>query len=368
MDAKTLGTTGRIRFDVTQEHRLAGNGATYIVENYRKAIEHPEFQQAIKMGNAFGYHGHPRRKVLKDGKMIFEPILFPHESEAMPTHVCRFAEMDGKYCTHEQEFIDHEKGKEIFGMWKGKTGGFSSRASTIGGYGGRFYPTKLAKMAGFDFVHDRSYRYNSFEGILATESTIHPMELEYLIDDLGVNEKAAHFICNGGVCPNPKDMALEQAIFMQVMEHEIALEESHRNEIDAARNDGVKLGFKNGFEENLDNERKAFRDEIEEFQETFKENRENDLIAAERIAIECVQRMPRKPHLPDGFYRTVAPSLIKNGTDQVSIESTFYEIVKPFTGYTPADFTEPEEEYVNASQPKRRSVFYNQKDSFLIPH
>ncbi|MCK4827014.1 hypothetical protein KA005_65375 [bacterium] len=361
MAAKILGTTGKIKFDVTQEHRTGGNGATYVVENYRKAIEHPDFQQAIQMGNAFGYHGHPRRQVLENGKLTYKPVLFPHESEAVATHVCTYAAMEGNFCIHEQAFLDFApQMNSPYTMWKGKTGGFSSRASTIGGYGGRFYPTKLARMAGFDYVYDRSYRYNGPEGVIASES-VKPLELEYLIEDLHIGEKAAHFICNGGVCPDPKDLALEQALFSQVMEHEIALEDAHKIEVDGA--------FKRGLDENMENERVAFRSQIEEFQETFTENRENELIEAEKIAIECVRRMPRKPHLQEEFFKAIAPALIKNGTEQVAIESLFYELIKPFVGYTPSDFSESKEEYVNVgSQKEPRLVFSNPKDSFFNPN
>lgn len=346
---------------MTQEHRTGGNGASYVVANYKKAIEHPAFQQAIEMGNALGYQGHPRRKILENGKLIYKPVLFPHEDEANPTHMCVHASMDGKYCTHEEVFFDLGKSPNVpFAMWNAKSGGFSSRASTIGGYGGQFFPTKLARMAGFDYVYDRSYRYNGPEGVIASES-VKPLELEYLIDDLHISEKAAHFICNGGVCPNPKDLALEQALFSQVMEHEIALEDAHRIEVEGA--------FRRGFEENLENEKQAFRTEIEEFQETFKENRGKELIEAEKIAIECVRRMPRKPYLEEGFYESIAPALIKNGTDQIAIESALYEIIKPLTGYTPADFTEPKEEFVNvgAEESSQLRRYWRPGDRLLIP-
>ena len=364
MARKTLGTTGKIRFDVTKEHRIAGNGATYVVKNYKNAIEHPEFQQAIEMGNALGYHGHPRRKVLKDGKITYEHVLFPHEDEAKPTHMCISASMDGNYCTHEQAFFDlSPKTNTPFSMWQAESGGFSSRASIVpgsGGYGGRFFPTKLARMGGMDYVHDRSYRYNGPQGVIASESVVKPLELEYLMDDLHIEKVAAHFICNGGTCPKPGEIALEEAMFLQRMEYELALEEVYKQEIEAA--------FKKGFEENLENEKKDFHNKIEEFQETFKEDKENELIAAEKIAIECVQRMPRKPKLDKEFFKIIAPALIKNGTDEAAIESVFYDIINPFTGYTKPDFIEPKEEFVNvgASQ-KERIVFHSPNDKYLTP-
>lgn len=364
MKRKILGTTGRIKFDVTDEHRIAGNGASYVIDNYKKAIEHPEFQQAIEMGNAFGYRGHPRTKVMQNGKLEYKPVLFPHEDEAVPTHVCTYAAMEGKYCVHEQAFLDFGPQTNMpFAMWQAKAGGFSSRASTIGGYGGRFFPTKLNKMAGFDYVNDRSYRYNSHEGVVASESvgSIEPVfSLEYLVDDLKISAKTAQFICDGGSCPKPEEIALENAVYRQVMEHEIALEEVQLIAVNSA--------YRRGFEENLENEKRAFRDGIEEFQASFEENRNKSLVEAEKIAIECVRRMPRKPHLPEEFYKSISPSLIRNGTDQAAIESVFYEIISPFTGYNPTDFAEPKEEFVNVgSQKERGPVFYNRKDSFLNP-
>lgn len=355
-------TTGRIRFDVTQEHRTGGNGATYVVKNYKKAIEHPAFQQAIKMGDALGYRGHPRRKMLINGEITYEPVLFPHEDEAVPTHVCVYAAMDGKYCIHEQKFLTgHEEGRIVKSLWDNDAGGFSSRASTIGGYGGRFFPTKLARMAGMDFVRDRSYRYNSKMGVIATESAMHELSIEYLMDELGVNDKAAHFICNGGMCPNPKDIASEQATFWQIMENELALEEVHKKEIHEA--------YRKGVEENLDNERAEFNSQVQQFQEEFKENQENELNSAIQIAIECLHRMPRKPHLPDEFFESIAPALIKNGTEQAAIESVFYKLINPFTGYTLADFIEPEQEFVytEIDQEQRVPVSFDPEDSFLKP-
>lgn len=356
-------TTGKIKFDVTQEHRTGGNGASYVLKNYKNAIEHPDFQQAIEMGNAFGYRGHPRRKVLENGKLTYKHVLFPHETEAVPTHVCTYAAMEGKYCIHEQKFLTgHEEGRIVKSLWDGDTGGFSSRASTLPpGYGGRYFPTKLNRMAGMDFVHDRSYRYNSRAGVLATESAMHEMSLEYLKDDLGIADVAANFICNGGVCPKPGEIALEEAIFFQVMENEIALEDAHKIAVEGA--------FKRGFEENLDSERAEFRKQIDEFQEEFKENRKNELIEAEKIAIECVQRMPRKPHLDKAFYKAIAPALIINGTEETAIESTFYELIKPFTGYNHADFTPPKEEFVNVNiKPVIRPISSNPNDRYLNPH
>ncbi len=377
-------TTGRIKFDVTQEHRIGGNGATYIIENYKKAVEHPKFQQAIKLGNAFGYRGHPTRKVLKDGKIVYQPVLFPTEKEAVPTHVCRYMAMDGKYCIHEQQFLtDHEEGRIVKSLWDGDTGGFSSRASTDGGYGGRFYPTKLAMMAGMDFVHDRSYRFNSREGVLATESVMHSLSIEYLKDELGINDKAAHFICNGGVCPNPKDLAFEQALFQQVMNNELALEEVYKQEIEDAFKRGelsledahkiaIESAFKQGYSENIDNERKAFNAANEEFIETFKDDHKRELIEAERIAVECINRMPRKPPLEDGFLKIIAPSLIKNGMDRVAIESVFHEIIGPFTGYNLADFKPPTEEFVDVgtvdyNKPSNGHQYWRKGDHLLMP-
>ncbi len=358
MEPKVLGSTGRIRFDVTKEHRIGGNGASYVLKNYTNAVEDPLFQQSIEMGNAYGYHGHPRRQVLEGGKLVWKHVLFPHESEAIPATVCRYAAMDGKYCIHEEEFLDTSKGNDVWGLWKGKTGGFSSRASTIGGYGGKFYPTKLARMAGFDFVHDRSYRYNSFEGIIATESAMPELTVEYL-QEIGIDEKKAHFICNGGVCPNPKDIAIEQAIFWQVMENELALEEAHKREIREA--------YKRGFEENLDGEKANFRQEIEQFQNDFEKNRNSELEEAKQIAIECVKKMPRKPYLPDDFYKKIAPALIQNGTDQIAIESAFLNLIAPFTGYKPEDFEEPEEEFISVGateegQPGSAPAFASPED------
>ena len=362
-------TTGKIKFDVTQEHRTGGNGATYILKNYKNAIEHPDFQQAIEMGNAFGYRGHPRRKVLNNGKLTYEPVLFPHETEAVPTHVCTYAAMEGKYCIHEQKFLTgHEEGRIVKSLWDGNTGGFSSRASTIGGYGGRYFPTKLARMAGMDFVHDRSYRYNAKSGVIATESVMHELSVEYLVDELGVAKKPAHFICNGGTCPNPTDLALEQAVFQQVMDYEISMME-HELALEDAHKIAVESAYRKGFEEKLENEKNAFRAEIEEFQETFGKKREEDLAEAESIAIEYVRKMSKKPYFEEGFYTAIAPSLIKNGTDRVAIESTFYDLIKPFTGYTPADFVESKDEFVNVSaentpQPVR---YHRTGDRMLIP-
>ena len=179
--------------------------------------------------------------------------------------------------------------------------------------------------------------------------------------DLGISKGAAHFVCNGGVCPDPKELALEQALFSQVMEHEIALEEAHRLEVEGA--------FQRGANENLENERLAFRMEVEERYETLETNRKNELLEAENIAIECVRRMPRKPLLQDDFYRDIAPSLIKNGTDKIAIESAFYGIFKHLTGYSPTDFVEPKPEYVNAHAPKeqRGPVFTDPGDIFFNP-
>lgn len=142
--------------DLYRKHTTQ-NGRNYLIEAVNQAINNPETQERMRLGELFGYYGHGRREqhYSKTGSITLpetsvlmvegKPVIV----ENVPSNrtVAISVSPDG-IVSHTQEILDTPIGQIVDGMERSMAGGWSW-ATKGGTQGGK---SIVREFAGFDYV------------------------------------------------------------------------------------------------------------------------------------------------------------------------------------------------------------------------
>lgn len=106
------------------------NGRKYVLSAVKSMIESAETQEAIRLGEAFGYYGHDRRILTGRLDVPETAVIMVEGKPVVIDNVpgCRTIALsvdDEGTVTHTQEIFDNEPGRIIAGLLESRAGGWS---------------------------------------------------------------------------------------------------------------------------------------------------------------------------------------------------------------------------------------------------
>ncbi|WP_270818335.1 hypothetical protein [Aeromonas sp. Y318-3] len=146
-------------FDLKNEGRAGGNRRRYIIHAVKAMFQSPVTQEALKLGEAYGYFGHTIREMT--GKMRpreMEVVTIdgkPVQIQVVPSNRTLAVDVDENgIVNHKQEILDTPPGRIVQAMWNDKVGGWSWATS---GSNDPAFGARPRSFFGFDYVKQPNF-------------------------------------------------------------------------------------------------------------------------------------------------------------------------------------------------------------------
>lgn len=217
-------------FNIFEHGRTTHNNRPYLLAAVKRIIESPKVQEALKLGELYGYYGHGKRELAeKLTPSEIEVVMVKGKAvaiEQVPSNVTTELAVDDEgNVTHTQRILDTKTGLIVDAMESSGAGGWSWAASGTA--------NNFAGFGGFDYVKRPSYISNEKRTKLMLESIGVESVEECIIHNLkgvGLSQEESQLILESWE-EKPEDNASEQSLKLQCLMFESVIqdqEQSHK--------------------------------------------------------------------------------------------------------------------------------------------
>lgn len=217
-------------FNIFEHGRTTHNNRPYLLAAVKRIIDSPKVQEALKLGELYGYYGHGKRELAeKLTPSEIEVVMVkgkPVAIEQVPSNVTVELNVDDDgNVTHTQRILDTNTGLIVDAMESSGTGGWSWATSGTA--------NNFVGFGGFDYVKRPSYISNDKRTKLMLESIGVESVEECIIHNLkggGLSQEESQLILESWE-EKEEDNAVEQSLKLQCLMFESVIqdqEQSHK--------------------------------------------------------------------------------------------------------------------------------------------